>query len=614
MAPRKSKSTRKTSSRKRPSKKLVAKTKVKAKAKASAPKRAPKPVSLLRPRKSLAHRKGIAAPRPGTRTPVKSSHVYDRDLEKNPANFQPLSPLTFLERAAKVFPDHPAIIHGNATTTYAEFYTRSRRLASALSKRGIKKGDTVSVMLPNIPPMLEAHYGVPMTGAVLNCLNTRLDAPALAFMLDHGETKILITDREFAPVIKETLKLAKVKPLIIDFDDMEFPQTGERLGKIEYEEFIADGDPEFAWSLPADEWDALALNYTSGTTGNPKGVVFHHRGAALMGYDNVLAARLTPHPVYLWTLPMFHCNGWCFPWTLSVVAGTHVCLRWVRAKPIFDALADKGVTHLCGAPIVMSTLIHAHADERRALPRKVEFITAAAPPPEQVLAQMSDAGFNVTHVYGLTETYGPAVVNEWKAEWDLLDGASRAAKKARQGVRYHALDALSVMDPETMEPVPADGETLGEVMFRGNIVMKGYLKNAAATQEAFEGGWFHSGDLGVVYPDGYVQLKDRSKDIIISGGENISSIEVEDVLLKHPAVLFAAVVAKHDHKWGETPCAFIEINEGHEHVTAEDLIDFCRANLARFKAPRFVVFGELPKTSTGKIQKFKLRERTKDVA
>jgi fatty-acyl-CoA synthase len=590
------------------------KVKAKAKAHVSAPKRAPKPVSTLRPRKSLARRKGIAAPRPGTRAPAKSSHVYDRDLEKNPANFQPLSPLTFLERAAKVFPDHPAIIHGNTTTTYAEFYARSRRLASALSKRGIKKGDTVSVMLPNIPPMLEAHYGVPMTGAVLNALNTRLDAQALAFMLDHGEAKILITDREFAPVIKETLKLAKVKPLVIDFDDREFPQGGERLGKIDYEEFLASGDPDFAWSLPADEWDALALNYTSGTTGNPKGVVFHHRGAALMGYDNVLAARLTQHPVYLWTLPMFHCNGWCFPWTLSVVAGTHVCLRWVRAKPIFDALADKGVTHLCGAPIVMSTLIHAHADERRALPRKVEFVTAAAPPPEQVLAQMSDAGFNVTHVYGLTETYGPAVVNEWKTEWDHLDGPSRAARKARQGVRYHALDALAVMDPETMEPVPADGETLGEVMFRGNIVMKGYLKNAAATQEAFEGGWFHSGDLGVVHPDGYVQLKDRSKDIIISGGENISSIEVEDVLLKHPAVLFAAVVAKHDHKWGETPCAFIEINEGFEHVTAEALIDFCRENLARYKAPRFVVFGELPKTSTGKIQKFKLRERTKDVA
>ncbi|HUO93417.1 MAG TPA: AMP-binding protein [Rhizomicrobium sp.] len=613
MAPRKSKSSNRKPTRKRgrPAKKSAVTTKTKAKA---APKRTTKQVPQLRPRKSLAHRKGVAEPRQATRAPAKPAHIYDKDLEKNPANFQPLSPLTFLERAAKVFPDHPAIVHGQKTTTYAEFYTRARKLASALARRGIRKGDTVSVMLPNTPPMLEVHYGVPMTGAVLNCLNTRLDPAALAFMLEHGEAKILITDREYAPIIKETLKIAKVKPFVIDVDDREFPQSGEFLGKIEYEDFIADGDPEFAWSLPADEWDALALNYTSGTTGNPKGVVFHHRGAALMGYDNVLAARLGQHPVYLWTLPMFHCNGWCFPWTLSVVAGTHVCLRWVRARPIFDALADKGVTHLCGAPIVMSTLIHAKAEERRQLPRKVEFITAAAPPPEQVLAQMSDAGFNVTHVYGLTETYGPAVVNEWKAEWDHLDGPSRAARKARQGVRYHALDALAVMDPETMEPVPADGETLGEVMFRGNIVMKGYLKNPVATQEAFDGGWFHSGDLGVVYPDGYVQLKDRSKDIIISGGENISSIEVEDVLLKHPAVMLAAVVARPDDKWGETPCAFIEINEGHEHVTEEELIAFCRENLARYKAPRYVVFGELPKTSTGKIQKFKLRERAKAMA
>jgi fatty-acyl-CoA synthase len=468
-------------------------------------------------------------------------------------------------------------------------------------------------MLPNTPPMLEAHYGVPMLGAVLNCLNTRLDAPALAFMLDHGETKVLITDREFSATIKETLKRAKVKPLIIDVDDPEFPQWGERLGKIEYEDFIASGDPEFRWQLPDNEWDALALNYTSGTTGNPKGVVFHHRGATLMGYNNVLAARLGQHPVYLWTLPMFHCNGWCFPWTLSVVAGTHVCLRWVRAKPIFDALVEKGITHLCGAPIVMSTLINAADDERRDLPRRVEFITAAAPPPESVLAQMSDAGFNVTHVYGLTETYGPAVVNEWKSEWDRLGKAERAARKARQGVRYHALDELTVMDPETMQPVPADGETLGEVMFRGNIVMKGYLKNPAATQEAFEGGWFHSGDLGVVHPDGYVQLKDRSKDIIISGGENISSIEVEDVLLKHPSVMFAAVVARPDKKWGETPCAFVERKPGHEHVSAEDLIAYCREHLARFKAPRHIVFSELPKTSTGKVQKFKLRDQAKGV-
>ncbi|HEY1612263.1 MAG TPA: acyl-CoA synthetase [Rhizomicrobium sp.] len=553
----------------------------------------------------------IAPRRESRRHASHAGHMFERDLERNPANFQPLTPLSFLERAARVFPGHVAVVHGNTRFTYSELYARARRLASALVDRGIRRGDTVAVMLPNTPPMIEAHYGVPMAGAVLCALNTRLDPAALAFILDHGEARMLITDREFAPIIKETLERAKARPLVIDVDDCEFPQTGERQGGIDYEDFLKGGDPEFDWIPPDDEWSAIALNYTSGTTGSPKGVVFHHRGAALMGYNNVLAAGFGKHPVYLWTLPMFHCNGWCFPWTLSVVAGTHVCLRWVRAKPIFDLLADKHVTHLCGAPIVMSTLVNANPDERRPLPQGVEFITAAAPPPESVLAAMAQQGFRVTHVYGLTETYGPAVVNEWQSQWDGLDDASRAAKKARQGVRYHGLDALDVMDPDTLEPVPADGRTLGEVMFRGNIVMKGYLKNPQATKEAFAGGWFHSGDLGVVHPDGYIQLKDRSKDIIISGGENISSIEVEDALLGHPAVLHAAVVAKPDEKWGETPCAFVEKKGGHDKVSEQDLIEHCRTALAHYKCPRHVVFCDLPKTSTGKIQKFRLRERAK---
>jgi fatty-acyl-CoA synthase len=538
--------------------------------------------------------------------------AYDRDLDRNPANFQPLTPLTLLDRAASVFPDHPAIVHGPLRRNYAAFYARSRRLASALAARGIGRGDTVSAMLANTPAMLEAHYGVPMSGAVLNTLNTRLDPAILAFSFDHAETKVLITDREFSPVIKEALARAEAKPLVIDYDDPEYSGPGERLGEIEYEAFIAGGDPAFAWTMPGDEWDAIALNYTSGTTGDPKGVVYHHRGAYLLALGNVVTCGMAKHPVYLWTLPMFHCNGWCFPWSLSVVAGTHVCLRQVRAKPIYELIAKEKVTHLCGAPIVMATLLGAPEAEKEPLSHRVEFITAAAPPPEAVLAAMKDAGFNVTHVYGLTETYGPAVVNDWNRAWDALPGPEQAAKKARQGVRYVPLEALDVRDPETLASVPRDGETLGEVMFQGNIVMKGYLKNKSATEKAFDGGWFHSGDLGVIHPDGYVQLKDRSKDIIISGGENISSIEVEDALYKHPAVAAAAVVAKADERWGETPCAFIELKPG-QGATADELLAWCRDHLARYKVPRYVVFAELTKTSTGKIQKFKLREMAKEV-
>ncbi len=546
-----------------------------------------------------------------------SQAAYARGLDRNQANHQPLTPLKHLERAAKVFPGHVAIIHGAQRTSYGDFWRRSLQLASALAKRGIGKGDTVAVMLSNTPPMLEAHHGVPMTGAVFLSLNTRLDPAILAFQLDHGEAKVLITDREFSPTIAKALELATVKPLVIDYDDPQYPDDapfpkGATLGEMDYEAFVASCDADFAWVMPVDEWDAIALNYTSGTTGNPKGVVYHHRGAALMGYANVVASGMGRHPVYLWTLPMFHCNGWCFPWTLAVQAGTHVCLRWVRAKAMYDAIADHGVTHLCGAPIVMSTLLNAPDADKRGFDQTVTFNTAAAPPPESVLAAMAEAGFQVNHLYGLTETYGPAVVNEWKGEWDALSGPQRAAKKARQGVRYAALEDLTVLDPETMAPVPADGETLGEVMFRGNIVMKGYLKNEAATAEAFAGGWYHSGDLGVMHPDGYIQLKDRSKDIIISGGENISSIEVEDALYKHPAIAAAAVVAKPDDKWGETPCAFVELKPG-KIATPDELIEHCRGLLARFKCPRHVVVAELPKTSTGKIQKFVLRERAKEV-
>ncbi len=532
--------------------------------------------------------------------------IYDLYLDRNEANHRPLTPIGFLERSASVFPDHTAIIHGSLRRNYRDFYTRSRRLASALKKLGIGKGDTVAVMLSNVPAMLEAHYGVPMTGAVLNSLNTRLDAAILAFTLDHGEAKVVITDREFSPVMKIALAMSVRKPIVIDYDDPEYTGAGDLIGRMEYEAFLETGDADFEPVGPVDEWDAIALNYTSGTTGDPKGVVYHHRGAHLLAVGNVVTCSLGKHPVYLWTLPMFHCNGWCFPWSITLVAGTHVCMRQVRAKAMYDAIADYGVTHMCGAPIVMSTLLGAPEADKRALPGKVEFITAAAPPPEAVLAAMQDAGFNVVHVYGLTEVYGPSVVNDWHSEWDALPANERAVKKARQGVRYAAMDAVDVLDPETMEAVPADGTTLGEVMFRGNVVMKGYLKNPTATDTAFAGGWFHSGDLGVKHPDGYIQLKDRSKDIIISGGENISSIEVEDALYKHPAVSAAAVVAKPDDKWGETPLAFVELREGAQ-ATAEELIAHCKLHLAHYKCPRHIVFEEIPKTSTGKIQKFRLR-------
>ncbi len=539
--------------------------------------------------------------------------IYDTDLEKTAANYQPLTPLSFLARSASVYADRIAIIHGKQRTTYATFFARTRQLASALAKAGLKKNDTVSVILANTPAMLECHYGVPMMGAVLNTLNTRLDAATIGFSLDHAETKLLFVDKEFSTLAKNAVQLMKgAKPIVIDYVDPEYAVEGERLSSIEYEQFISTGDANFEWVWPGDEWDAISLNYTSGTTGNPKGVVYHHRGAYLLAQGNVLVTSMPKHPVYLWTLPMFHCNGWCFPWSISVVGGTHVTLRWVRPKLIWEALAEHGVTHLCGAPIVMSNILSAPDNEKRKLAHSVEFFTAAAPPPEAVLGAMAEQGFNVTHLYGLTETYGPSTVNDWNAEWDQLEAPARAKKKARQGVRYHALEDLTVMDPETMQRVPADGEVMGEVMFRGNVVMKGYLKNPKATKEAFSGGWFHSGDLGVMHADHYIQLKDRSKDIIISGGENISSIEVEDCLYKHPAIQAAAVVAKPHEKWGETPCAFVELKPG-KVASAEDIMEWCRQGLARFKVPKHVVFAELPKTSTGKIQKFKLRDRAKEV-
>ncbi|MCZ4279304.1 acyl-CoA synthetase [Kiloniella laminariae] len=541
---------------------------------------------------------------------------YNVDLDRNPANFQPLTPLTFLERAASVFPDHIAIVHSSLRRNYADFYARSRQLASSLSRQhGIGRGDTVSVLLANTPAMLECHYGVPMCGAVLHSINTRLDAAIIAFQLDHAGAKLVIVDREFMPLMQEALALAQVRPVLVQYDDPEYSEPGHSfdvLGDLlDYEDLLAQGDERFDWLMPEDEWDAISINYTSGTTGDPKGVVSHHRGAYLLAQGNALTTSMGKHSVYLWTLPMFHCNGWCFPWTLSAIIGTHVCLRQVRADQIWNSLAENEVTHLCGAPIVMSLMISAPENVKRDLNRKVQFFTAASPPPQKVLADMNSAGFEVTHLYGLTETYGPAVVNDWHREWSDLPLDEQAAFKARQGVRYLPLEQLEVIDPESMKPVPRDGETMGEVMFRGNVVMKGYFLNPKATQEASAGGWFHSGDLGVMHPDGYIQLKDRSKDIIISGGENISSIEVEEILYRHPAVSVAAVVAMPHEKWGETPCAFVELVSG-QNLDSGALRDWCREHLAAYKVPGKFIFTSIPRTSTGKIQKFILRKQVAD--
>jgi len=540
------------------------------------------------------------------------SNPFEIDLDKNPANYAPLTPLGFIERAAYVYPERTAVIHGKRRFTWSETYARCRKLASALAKRGIGTGDTVAVMLANTPEMYECNFGVPMSGAVLNALNTRLDAETIAFMLDHGGARVLITDREFSSTVERALALAKAKPFVVDVDDGEYSGPGKRVGSIDYEAFIAAGDPQFAWQPPEDEWNAISLNYTSGTTGNPKGVVYHHRGAYLNAVCNIVTWAMPHHAVYLWTLPMFHCNGWCFPWTMAANAGTNVCLRRVDARLILDLIREHKVTHYCGAPIVHSTLINADPKLREGIRHKVHAMVAAAAPPAAMIEGMEKMGWELTHVYGLTEVYGPATVCAKHEEWKDLDIGKRTEQNARQGVRYLMEEGLTVMDPGTMKEVPADGETMGEIMFRGNITMKGYLKNAKATRESFAGGWFHSGDLAVMQPDGYVKIKDRSKDIIISGGENISSLEVEDVLYRHPAVLAAAVVAKPDAKWGETPCAFVEL-KADAQVTEKGLIEHCRAHLARFKVPRAVVFGVLPKTSTGKIQKFVLRQQARSV-
>lgn len=538
--------------------------------------------------------------------------IFERGLAPLPVNHIPLSPLSFIERTASVYGNYPAIIHGTVRRNWQETYERCRRLASALSKRGVGKGDTVAVMLPNIPAMLEAHFGVPMIGAVLNTLNVRLDAQAIAFMLEHGEAKVLITDREFHGVIREALSQVPSPPLVIDVDDPEYGE-GCAVSNIDYEAFLAEGDPHFDWIWPDDEWQAISLNYTSGTTGNPKGVIYHHRGAYLNSLGNQMTWSMGSHPVYLWTLPMFHCNGWCFPWTVTALAGTHVFLRRVDPQKVLTLIREHQVSHLCGAPIVLNALVNLPYSTNTSIDHPVNAMVAGAAPPAKVIGAVEEMGIKITHVYGLTEVYGPVTVCAWHSQWDEHTLDERARIKSRQGVRYPTLEGLMVANPQTLEQVPSDGTTIGEIFMRGNTVMKGYLKNPEATQEAFAGNWFHTGDLAVCHPDGYIEIKDRLKDIIISGGENISTIELEDVLYRHPAVLEAAVVARPDEKWGETPCAFVTLKPGNTNIDAPQIIAFCREHLAGFKIPKTVIFTELPKTSTGKVQKFALRDRAKEL-